>query len=149
MKSLTDRFFAKILKGAYSTCWLWTGAKHNFGYGKIFSKVGAPPLSAHRLSFELHKGPVPKGMDVCHSCDNPSCVNPDHLFAGTAKDNINDCISKGRFMFPSSGIKNRAKTHCDHGHPFDAANTCFYAGRRVCRECSRINRRRWNCSNAV
>lgn len=64
------------------------------GYGQImqFGKM----LAAHRVSFELHYGPIPLGMFICHSCDNPSCVNPEHLFIGTNKDNQQDAISKGR-----------------------------------------------------
>jgi DNA-binding XRE family transcriptional regulator len=57
-------------------------------------------LTAHRFSFELHKGPIPKGFSVCHSCDNPRCVNPDHLFLGTQRDNALDMITKQRQRLP-------------------------------------------------
>lgn len=72
------------------TCWVWTGGKHRFGYGKIDG------LDAHRVSWEIHNGPVPSGMYVCHHCDNPACIRPDHLFLGTQTDNMRDMSRKGR-----------------------------------------------------
>lgn len=75
------------------SCWIWNGGK-NAGYG-IFSK-GNKSRIAHRVSYEMHFGPIPENTEVCHRCDNPSCVRPDHLFLGTAKDNSDDKFSKGR-----------------------------------------------------
>lgn len=75
-------------------CVFFIGAKNKGGYGTIHFN-GRPKL-AHRAAYELKNGPVPKGKFVCHSCDNPWCINPDHLFVGTAKDNTLDCIRKGR-----------------------------------------------------
>ena len=70
-------------------CWSWTGA-HSNGYGQI------DKIPAHVVSFEIHVGPVPAGLHVCHKCDNPDCVRPDHLFLGTPKQNTQDMIAKGR-----------------------------------------------------
>ena len=90
-----ERFEAKYIPEPNSGCWLWE-ASASLGYGKIW--VNVKLRKAHRVSYELFRGEVPEDMDVCHKCDNTYCVNPDHLFVGTAKDNIRDCIDKGRFV---------------------------------------------------
>ena len=94
-----ERFQDFITKTA-SGCWEWAGTKDDRGYGIIRKSQGARDsskrLAAHRWSYEIHKGEIPYGMLVCHSCDNPPCVNPDHLWLGTHKDNAQDMISKGR-----------------------------------------------------
>jgi hypothetical protein len=77
-----------------SGCWLWTGAKSN-GYGTISWDYGKT-LLVHRVSYEFHKGPIPKGLFVMYSCDVRNCVNPDHLRAGTNQDNVRDMVAKGR-----------------------------------------------------
>ena len=76
-------------------CWIWTGAVNN-GYGYFTLTDPRRNMLAHRFSYELHVGPIPDGMMVCHECDNPACVRPDHLFLGTSQDNTDDMISKGR-----------------------------------------------------
>ncbi len=93
------RFFAKIQKT--SSCWLWQGTTNGTaGYGSF--RVGSMKdgsrrkILAHRFSYKLHKNQIPEKLIVCHSCDNPLCVNPEHLFLGTHKDNMQDCCSKGR-----------------------------------------------------
>ena len=95
-----DRFWNKVEKGKPDACWNWIGAKHPFGYGDIRLGGGSRQrtihIRAHRFSYELHHGPIPAGLDVCHSCDNPTCVNPHHLFVGTARDNVLDAIRNNR-----------------------------------------------------
>lgn len=86
----TEQFDLKWIPEPYSGCWLWTGAVTGSGYG-AFRKE-----SVHRFSFRIHKSNIPMGSQVLHKCDTPLCVNPDHLFLGTQKDNITDCQSKGR-----------------------------------------------------
>lgn len=78
-------------------CWIWTGSKSNKGYGNIGAGGrGGKFLLAHRVSYQIHKGEIPDGMFVMHSCDNPSCVNPSHLSLGTPKDNTQDALKKNR-----------------------------------------------------
>lgn len=87
------------------SCIIFTGAKDKDGYGKI--KRGGKCLKAHRYAYSEKNGPIPKDMIVCHSCDNPSCINTDHLFLGTNKDNSDDKISKGRDRYAvQNGQKN-------------------------------------------
>lgn len=78
-------------------CWLWTGYYSYNGYGRVRQNHRKTP--AHRMVWELAHGPVPAGMFVLHRCDTRPCVNPDHLFLGTAQDNVNDMVSKGRSRF--------------------------------------------------
>jgi hypothetical protein len=92
-RPLEKRFWQYVTKTP--TCWLWTGAKTTYWeYGEI--SVNRIPTGAHRVSWELHNGPIPEGMCVCHHCDNPPCVNPSHLFLGTRLDNTRDMDRKGR-----------------------------------------------------
>lgn len=88
------KFWSRVDKSG--DCWEWTGCKTPQGYGLFFIKRGISQLRAHRISYELANGNIPEGMIICHSCDNPPCVNPDHLWAGTIIDNNLDCIKKGR-----------------------------------------------------
>lgn len=80
-------------------CWLWTGPTSHNGYGKLSgcrSRGFKRMTFAHRLSYMIFRGPIPKGMEVCHRCDNPPCVRPDHLWLGTHTDNMRDAKRKGR-----------------------------------------------------
>ncbi len=86
-------FFNKIEKT--QDCWIWKGAKNKSGYGS-FRHEGKHWMRANRVSYLLHKGDIPEGMLVCHSCDNPECVNPDHLHLGTPKSNMIERTERGR-----------------------------------------------------
>lgn len=96
-RSVDERFWAKVEKTV--GCWLWSGAKTKAGYGQI--NVDGVPIYAHRLSWEMNHGrKIPHGMQVCHRCDTPACVRPDHLQIWTQMDNVRDCINKGRARHP-------------------------------------------------
>jgi len=100
IQNLEEKFLSRVQKT--ETCWIWTGGKtgrsrnrNGNGYG-IFCISGTTRMQAHRMSYRLFVGEIPEGLILMHTCDNPMCVNPDHLRAGTNRENIDDMIAKGR-----------------------------------------------------
>lgn len=119
-------FNKRVAKGP--GCWEWTGSRNTAGYGVISSK--GRKRMAHRVSYEIANGPIPDGMLVCHRCDNPKCVRPDHLFLGTSRDNAQDAASKGRVS-----NQNKFRTACKRGHPLVEGNLANKGGQRRCLTC--------------
>ncbi len=128
-----EEFWSNVLKsGSGNDCWIWMAAKNEHGYGLL--NWHGHMWKAHRVSYELSRGPIQEGKFILHHCDVPACVRPDHLFIGTQADNIKDMQSKGRMR-----NQNTNKTHCPSGHIYTKENTRINKGKRYCRICSRIN----------
>lgn len=129
-----DRFNSRINKT--ETCWLWTGTVRGKGYG--WFQIDGKRKAAHRFSYETFKEPIEPGKVIMHTCDNPLCVNPEHLVQGTQKENIRDAITKGRWI-QGRGLSN----YCKNGHLLEGYNLLYDPKRdaRKCRECHNARRR--------
>jgi len=142
-KSPEERFWCAVEKT--ESCWLWRNALHSAGYGKLgIGGRGGKQVYAHRFSYEMHFGAIEEGLIVRHKCDNPRCVNPDHLELGTQRDNVDDMMGRGRNN-PRRG-KNHPKgalAHCKRGHEFTPENTYTRSnGTRACKQCRAIRDKR-------
>lgn len=121
--TLEDRFWSKVaIIDDETSCWEWQASRFSTDYGQ-FQRGGRPHL-AHRIAWVLKNGEIPDGLCVCHQCDNPLCVRPEHLWLGTHQDNSNDCVAKDRQAQGSShGSKlhpekwARGDTHYSRTHP--------------------------------
>jgi hypothetical protein len=127
------RVFANVVKDA-NGCWLWQGFKTVNGYGSTSYRNKSGRV--HRYVYVALNGPISSTLDVCHTCDVRLCINPDHLWAGTRKQNVEDMIRKRRHY-------NSVKTICIRGHALTPDNVYqWHDGVRRCRECSRMRFRK-------
>lgn len=140
---IVQRLMARSYFRSPDQCRIWTGFRNPDGYGQIFTGHRAHTELAHRVAFELAFGPLlPADLQVAHHCDEPSCINPEHLFAATNSDNVRDCVAKGRAVYHNS-----LKTHCTHGHPLDGFDP--RAGKRYCKTCKKETQRRFRSRKAA
>jgi hypothetical protein len=148
LRSHADRFWARVNKSG-TGCWIWTGSTTN-GYGNV--RIDGRPWRVHRYAWELLNGPIPAGREVDHTCHDSSCragadcphrrcVNPAHLSIVLHVENMAPDRSS---MATTAGERQRAKTHCPHGHPYSPDNTYInkHDGSRRCRTCDRNTHRR-------
>lgn len=144
-----ERFWEKVFPEPMSGCWLWDGHVNSRGYGLLpigsRSDGSRSKVLAHRFSYVLHKGGIPDGLGVLHRCDNPYCVNPDHLFVGNQIVNMQDCKAKGRTAGPP-------KAHaCPKGHVYDEINARIPKNGygKICRACQREAQRKYRIRAAL
>lgn len=128
------RFLSNFKPSQDHDCWEWEGDLCSNGYGDLaFCEKGKRTrIFAHRFSYVFYKGPLEEGKYICHACDNPKCVNPNHLFQGSPKDNVRDMFSKGR-------QPQRKMTHCRRGHPLVEGN--IYHNKKYKKRCCLICKR--------
>jgi hypothetical protein len=143
--NLAERLEAKTKRCECGGCWEWTGGLRR-GYGLI--QADGKTVSVHRVSWELANGPIPVGMQVLHRCDNGKCLNPDHLFIGTQKDNIEDAVNKGRKPekfrpIPIESVR-LIREMAANGHSARACSIAAGCDNMTARGIIYGNRRRWN-----
>lgn len=113
-------------------CWLWLAGTNSRGYGDFYCGPDLGMQKAHRVSYEIHTGPIPDGMTIDHLCRNKICVNPDHLEAVTSSENTR--------RSDNPAMQNARKTHCKAGHELSGYNLMIVQGWRQCRACSTARR---------
>lgn len=139
---MIQRFKDKFIV-ADNGCWEWTACLDKYGYGEF--RFEGKTKRAHRVSWILKHGSIDDSLFICHKCDNPKCVNPDHLFLGTRLDNQRDMSKKNR-----GRNQNSNRTHCNNGHALIDPNVTYLKNERRCRICfnDRQRKARLNAKNA-
>jgi len=141
---LIERFFQKVDKSGnekFPDCWIWDAGRTSKNYGSFKHYQDRSAIGAHVSSYLFHIGEIPDGQIVRHNCDNPPCVNPEHLILGSHSDNMKDMLERDRHSWA-----NRERTHCRRGHEFavfGVVNRTKKDGTsyRTCKECIKINRK--------
>lgn len=140
MESISTRFWRQVNKHGpkmphmRSNCWLWKGQLDTNKYGRFV--INGKRVKANRAAYQITRGSIPDGLCALHRCDNPPCVRPSHLWAGTQAENMRDMIKKGR-----NSNQNYTKTHCIQGHKLSGWNLMLRESkiktiRRQCRQCA-------------
>lgn len=152
-----DRLLSHVAVNNATGCWEWIGCKRG-GYGR--TTIGSrkdgtrKTITAHRLSYLIFHGEIPEKMEVCHRCDNPSCINPDHLFVGTRKDNVDDRERKGRNIvkvgeeqpcakLSKKAVKDARWEHAYHGTSFQKLADRYGVSKKAMQNA--INGVTWKC----
>ena len=139
-RSVAARFWEKVMPEPNSGCWLWTGCLTSAGYSQLMT--GSKKLRTarieygHRISYEMHFGPIPEGLHVDHKCQLPCCVNPQHLQILDPNEHKN--VTFGRLPVDPRTTKCAAKTHCPEGHELSGRNLILFGPRKsfkACRKC--------------
>lgn len=145
-RTVAERFSDYVLPEPNSGCWLWTGSTDRNGYGQI--RLSHQLRMATHIALELCGRTLRKGEHALHRCDVPLCVNPDHLFVGTHRDNVRDMIAKRRNSPPPISKRGQgAQEYCGRGHAMVPENVYTPpSGNRRCRECFRIQRKAWRAA---
>lgn len=125
MVDYITRFESRIIPESNTGCWIWTGTVLNTGYGQFWD--GQKKQLAHRFSYRLYKGEIPKNLCIDHLCRNRWCVNPEHM----------ELVTVGENVLRGIGItaRNKIKTHCSQGHKYTNKSTHWYKNERVCKNC--------------
>ena len=160
VQNITDRILRHSMPEPNSGCWLWLGYAYRAPIDyRPFIQINGRSTLAHRVSYEAFKGSIPSGLYVCHTCHNSMCVNPDHLYAGTPKQNTQDMMRAGRHFSqnnPSAlaalkkrivaiGHNRRLSQFCKQGHLLEGDNLMFNErfNKRRCKTCHKSQARNW------